>query len=46
MAEHGQVMDVLIDSAGAVVGLLFYSTYHFVYKSGYRNGRRSFEDEK
>lgn len=31
----GQLMDVIIDSAGAVAGLLFYSTYHIVYKNGY-----------
>ena len=43
MAEHGQVMDVLIDSAGAVVGMSFYSTYHIVYKSGYKSGKRDME---
>lgn len=32
----GQVLDVLIDSAGALVGLLFYSTYHLVYRNGYK----------
>lgn len=32
----GQLMDVLIDSAGAVAGLVFYSTYHIVYKNGYK----------
>lgn len=32
----GQPLDVLIDSAGAVVGLLFYSTYYIAYKNGYR----------
>ena len=33
--KTGQVMDLLIDLAGAVVGLMFYSTYHIVYKNGY-----------
>ena len=32
----GRPLDVLIDSAGAIVGLLFYSTYYIVYKSGYK----------
>ena len=34
----GQLLDVLIDSAGAMVGILFYSTYQLVYKNGYRKG--------
>ncbi len=34
----GQVMDVLIDSAGAIVGMMFYSTYHIVYKMGLKSG--------
>ena len=37
----GQALDVAIDSAGAIVGVVFYSTYHIVYKFGYRRG----EDE-
>lgn len=40
----GQVMDVLIDSAGAVVGTLFYTTYHIVYKAGYRSGLKDSEE--
>ena len=42
----GQPLDVLIDSVGAVVGLLFYTTYHLVYKSGYKKAREEFEEEK
>ena len=34
----GQPLDVIIDSVGAIVGMLFYSTYHIVYKNGYRRG--------
>ena len=33
----GQLLDVLIDSAGAFVGIAFYSTYHLVYRNGYKN---------
>ena len=33
----GQLLDVLIDSAGAFIGIAFYSTYHIVYKNGYKN---------
>ena len=32
----GQLLDVIIDSLGAVVGIIFYSTYHIVYKRGYK----------
>ena len=45
MVGIGQFIDVLIDSAGAVVGMLFYSTYHFIYTRGYIYGRRSLEEE-
>ena len=31
----GQAMDVIIDSIGAIVGLIIYTTYHIVYISGY-----------
>lgn len=34
----GQALDVAIDSAGALVGILFYSTYHIVYKCGLKKG--------
>lgn len=34
----GQFKDVVIDSLGAMVGLLFYGTYYFVYKRGYSAG--------
>ena len=34
----GQIKDVLIDSIGAIVGILFYGTYYFVYKLGYKKG--------
>lgn len=30
----GQAIDVLIDSAGAMVGILFYSSYHLAYSLG------------
>lgn len=31
----GQIKDVIIDSIGATLGLIFYSTYHIIYKKGY-----------
>ena len=34
----GQVLDVVIDSIGAVVGILIYTTYYIVYKNGYKRG--------
>lgn len=37
----GQIMDVIIDSAGAFIGMIFYSTYHIVYKNGYKQGLKS-----
>lgn len=41
----GQVMDVLIDSAGAIVGMMFYSTYHIVYKNGYKRGKKETQNQ-
>lgn len=37
----GQILDVIIDSAGAIVGIFFYSTYHIVYKAGLKQGMKS-----
>lgn len=34
----GAVKDVLIDTAGGVAGILFYSSYYYVYKRGYESG--------
>ena len=34
----GAVKDVLIDTAGAVVGILFYGSYYYVYRIGYKRG--------
>lgn len=34
----GAIKDVLIDMAGGLVGILFYSTYYYIYKKGYSNG--------
>lgn len=42
----GQPLDVIIDSAGAVVGLIFYSTYHIVYKNGYRKAINDIEEDE
>ena len=32
----GQIKDVIIDTMGGIVGLLFYGTYYYVYKRGYK----------
>lgn len=41
----GQLLDVIIDSAGAIVGILFYTTYHFVYQSGYKKAVKENKQE-
>ena len=42
----GQLLDVAIDTAGAFVGILFYSTYHIAYKCGYNQGIEKSEKNK
>ncbi len=32
----GTIKDVIIDTAGGVAGVLFYGTYYFVYRRGYK----------
>lgn len=39
----GQLLDVIIDSAGAVVGIVFYTTYEISYKLGFRKGKNEIE---
>lgn len=34
----GNIKDVVIDSAGGLIGILFYGTYYFVYSCGYKHG--------
>lgn len=34
----GQIKDVIIDTCGAIVGILFYGTYYYIYKRGYKSG--------
>ena len=41
----GQLLDVIIDSAGAAVGLLFYSTYQLVYINGYRKALKEIKEK-
>ena len=31
-------MDVLIDTSGGIAGVLFYGSYYYVYKKGYKRG--------
>ncbi len=43
----GAVQDVVIDSLGAIVGCLFYSTYYITYRFGYNAGlNREYEDDE
>ena len=39
----GQLLDVIIDSAGAVVGIAFYTTYEVAYKLGFRKGLKKYK---
>lgn len=39
----GRPLDVVIDSAGACVGMAFYSTYYIVYRNGYKQGLENCE---
>ena len=41
----GQVMDVVIDTAGAVAGTMLYTSYYIVYKMGYRKAEIEFEED-
>ena len=34
----GDIKDVLIDTLGGIAGMLFYGTYFFVYRLGYKKG--------
>lgn len=43
--RNGQIIDVLIDTAGAIVGMLFYTTYHIVYRNGYKKGIKNKEEK-
>ena len=36
----GQIMDVIIDSIGAILAILFYSTYQIMYQLGYRKAKK------
>lgn len=39
----GQALDVIIDTAGALIGIAIYTTYYIVYKIGYKRGRKEIE---
>ena len=41
----GQVLDVCIDSAGAICGALIYSSYYVMYKAGYKKGINECDEE-
>ena len=42
--RSGQILDIVIDSIGAMIGLVFYTTYHIVYKQGYRRAIKESEE--
>lgn len=41
----GTVKDVIIDTAGGIVGILFYGTYYYVYRRGYKRGLKENKEE-
>ena len=41
----GAIKDVLIDTAGGITGILFYGTYYFVYRRGYKKGIKEIKEE-
>ena len=43
--RSAQALDVVIDSIGAAIGIIFYTTYHLVYKRGYRRAIKEIEEE-
>ena len=44
VGRTGQMMDVIIDSLGALVGMFFYTTYHIVYKNGYNKALEELDE--
>ena len=42
----GQPLDVVIDSMGAIVGILIYTSYYIIYKRGYKKGREETNQEE
>lgn len=42
IGRTGQVIDVVIDALGSIVGIIFYTTYYIVYK----RGQKSMENKK
>ena len=41
----GTVKDVIIDTAGGIVGILFYGTYYYVYRRGYKKGLKETQEK-
>lgn len=40
----GRLLDVGIDSIGAITGILFYTTYYLMYKRGYKKAKEELEE--
>lgn len=41
--RSGEIKDVLIDTIGGAGGILFYGSYYYVYKKGYKRGVKEIE---
>lgn len=41
----GQPLDVIIDSAGAMIGISIYTTYYIVYENGYKKAIKELENQ-
>ena len=46
VGRTGQLLDVIIDTTGGIVGILFYSTYQIVYKLGYKKALKEKVENK
>lgn len=42
----GQALDVIIDTAGALIGIAIYTTYYIVYKTGYKRGMKEVQEKE
>lgn len=42
----GQALDVIIDTAGALIGIAIYTTYYIVYKTGYKQGLKEVKENE
>ncbi len=45
MGRTGQFKDVVIDSIGALIGIIIYGTYYYTYRRGLKRGRRELKEK-